>query len=165
MFPRGIWNYRGVRRLVDGLSTTTRALIVAGFVGFVIVLIAWLVGPGLFAGAAPPERVLTASVTEPVPCTAADPMEKVRFTDGGKQREASLPACGHDKGEELAVAVPEAPAAGPLTVRSAETHAGHSNVRTSIGLLLLALGCVGGGGYAFLVSRAERPVRKMASAH
>lgn len=155
MFPAGIWNYRGVRQPAVQLSTRTRALLVAGFVGLLIVLIVWWIGPGLFASADEPvERVVTASVSEPVSCTEPDAVEQVTFLDGDKPRTASLHACGHDKGEELAVAVPESPGPGALTVRSAETDAGHSNARRTIGLLLVALSCLGGGAYAFLVSQA-----------
>lgn len=163
---RGIWNDRGVRRAsgllgyLGSLSATARAVLLAAGVGFVVVLVASLFGPGLFAGDEEPERVVAASVTEPAPCTAAGAKETVTFTDGGAKKTAVLPACGHEKGEKLEVAVPTEPEPGTLTVRSAETEAGYSSVRRSIGLLLMALACVGGGLYAYLVTRAvRRPAR------
>lgn len=124
-------------------------------------LVVWWIGPGLFAGDdGPEERVVTASVSEPVPCTEPDAVEKVTFLHGDQPRTASLHACGHDKGEELAVAVPVSAGPGALTVRSAETDVGYSNVRSTIGLLLVALSCFGGGAYAFLVSQSGRGRRR-----
>lgn len=141
---------------LNSLSATVRAILLAAVVGFVVVLVAALSGPGLFTGEDATERVVSATVTEPAPCTNAGARETVTFTDGGRQQTAQLPACGHDKGEDLRVAIPAEPEPGALTVRSAETEAGFSNVRRSVGLLLMALACVGGGGYAYLVTRAQR---------
>lgn len=163
---RGIWNDRGVRpgsgmlSRLSALSSTARAVLLAAVVGFVVVLVAWLMGPGVFAGDAAVERVVTASVSEPTPCTDASARETVTFTDGGKQQSAQLAACGHDKGEELRIAVAAEPEPGEPAVRSAESDTGYSNARRSIGLLLMALACVGGGFYAYLVTRAQRRTTK-----
>ncbi len=141
--------------MAGGLSETTRAVLLAGAVGLVVLLTAWMIGPSLFAGADEVERVVTATVTERASCTDPKAAEQVAFTDAGKKHEATLPACGHDKGEKIEVALPNDAGAGPLTVRAAETDAGHSRTRSSIGLLLIALSCVGGGFYAFLFSRTR----------
>jgi len=149
---RGIWKHRGVK-WATGLSATRRAVLLAGVVGLVVLFVAWLVGPSLFAPADEPERVVAATVTESAPCTKADARETVSFTDGGRKQSAQLPACGHDKGEKLMVAVPEDPGEGALTVRVADTDVGVSKTRQNIGLLLMALACVGGGLYAWIVTR------------
>lgn len=143
-----------LRQVVQQFSPKTRALFVAGLAGLVVILFTWAIGPGLFAAKQAPERTVTAAVTEPVSCADPQPVEKVRFTEAGKPRGASLRACGHDKGEELEVAIPLAATAGPLTVRIAETYTGYSTLRRSLGLLLVALSCAGGATYAFLLLRS-----------
>lgn len=147
---RGIWNYRRVEYLA-GLSATKRAVLLAAVVGLVVLFLAWMSGPSLFAGAAEEERVVTATVTKPVPCTAAGAQETVRLPD---KRTAKLTACGHEKGEKLSVAVPAEPD-GELTARVADTAVGYNNARQNFGLLLMALACVGGGFYAWLVTRRQ----------
>ncbi|MPY79146.1 MAG: hypothetical protein GEV04_11760 [Actinophytocola sp.] len=132
-----------------------RAILVAFVVGFVVLVFAWWIGPGLFSGNDEPERVVTASVVKPVDCTASTLVETVTFTDvNGKQR-AQLTACGHDKGEQLQVVLTEEQGTGELTVRSADTEVGYSNLRQSVGLLLVALSCAGGATYALLVMRGN----------
>lgn len=142
-------------RLLAQLTPRVRAILVACVVGFIVLVFAWWVGPGLFSGTDEPARVVTASVVEPADCTAATPVETVTFIDGEGKREARLRACGHDKGEQLQVVLPQEPGAGELTVRSADTETGHSNLRQSIGLLLVALSCAGGATYALLVTRGD----------
>ncbi|MGH3433171.1 MAG: hypothetical protein ACRDQB_10075 [Thermocrispum sp.] len=145
----------GIVSWLSSLSAMARAVLLAAVVGFVVLLVAWLLGPSLFAAAAEDERVVTASVSEPAPCTDANARETVTFTDGGGRQTARLSACGHDKGEQLRVALSAEPEPGVLTARSAATEAGYSNVRRSVGLLLMALACVGGGFYAYLVTRGQ----------
>lgn len=136
----------------------TRVLMVAGFVAFLVLIFVWWVGPAMFAGAGgPEERVVTATVTKPAVCTAAAPTETVRLRVGGDKRDAILHGCGHAKGEKLDVAVPVAAGTGPLTVRAAGTETGNHGLRKPLGLALVALSCLGGGVYAFLVTRGNRP--------
>lgn len=139
-------------------------LLVCGAVGLVVVLLVWLGGPGVFAdGTEPEERVALATVTKPVPCTRQNPVETVRFSVGANQRDATLDGCGHGQGEQIKVAVPLKIAPGPLTVRIAETTTGQHRWRRPVGLLLVALSCVGGGLYAFLVTRAPRSRRAVSA--
>lgn len=140
-------------RLLAQLTPRVRAILVACVVGFIVLLFAWWIGPGLFAGKEEAARVVTASVVKPVDCTASAPIETVTFTDVDGQQEARLRACGHSKGEQLQVVLPAEPADGELTVRTADTEIGHSNLRQSVGLLLIALSCAGGATYAVLVAR------------
>lgn len=142
-----------------------RSFATAGIAGFVIVLFIWWIGSGLVATEPADEWVTTAQVTSPARCTADDPVEKVRFDVGDKQRTALLHACGHTKGEQLEVAVPESPGKGALTVREAETEIGHGVARRSLGLLLVALACVGGGVFAFLLSPQAAPVGRTGHRH
>lgn len=136
-----------------------RALLVAGFVALVVLLFVWAMGPTLFAESdAAEERVVTATVTRAVPCDKAGATETVRLQFAGAPRAATLNACGHDKGEELEVAVPVNAGTGALTVRAADTAVGNHDLRKPLGLLLVALSCLGGGTYAFLVTRgSSRP--------
>jgi hypothetical protein len=160
-----IWNHRGVRSgsgllgEVSSLSASVRGVLLAAVVGFAVLIAAGLFGDALFAGPEVAERVVAAKVVEPSSCTEPDATEKVTFTDGGKKREATLSACGHEKGESLRVAVPTEAGPGGLTVRSAESHTGLDGARRSIGLGLMGLACAGGGFYAWLVTRAQRPVK------
>ncbi|MDT8909366.1 hypothetical protein [Amycolatopsis sp. PS_44_ISF1] len=122
-------------------------------VGVLVVLLAWIAGPGLFgvvvndAGTPTP-----AQITKPAACSAADPVESVKFTLGGQTREGSLNGCGHAQGDQVEVGVPaDAPAQGPVTVRAADTSAGSQDARGPIALALLVFACFAGGMYAFLV--------------
>lgn len=134
----------------------------ASSVGFVVLLMVWWSGPGVFAGGRDAdERVVSATVVQPVSCTTPNPLETVRFSVGPDQRDAALDGCGHSRGERLEIAVPVKIKPGPLTVRLAQTQEGHHQLRRPIGLLLVALSCVGGGFYAFLVSRRPLPRRAM----
>lgn len=142
-------------RHLRAIPPRRRVLLVAVAVGFLVVLAAWWAGPGLFAGGSGSEqRVVTATVTEPVPCTQASPVETVRFSLGREKRDATLSGCGHSKGERVEIAIPHEAVAGPLTVRTAEAAEGFHDLRRPVGLLLVALSCLGGGCYAFLVTRA-----------
>lgn len=127
-------------------------MLVACVVGFVVLVFAWWVGPSLFAGKEEPARVVTASVVKPVECTASAPVETVTFEDSGGTKQAQLRACGHDKGERLQVVLQQDPGSGELTAQSAATETGYSNLRQSVGLLLVALACAGGATYALLVT-------------
>ncbi len=139
-------------------------MLVAGSVGFLVVLAVWWSGPGLFAGGSGTDGwVVTATVAEPVPCTEPSAVETVRFSLGGEQREAALSGCGHREGEEIKVAIPADadPVAGPGTVRIADTVEGQHSLRQPLGLLLVALSCLGGGFYASLITRAPQSRRAM----
>lgn len=142
-------------RLLAQLTPRVRAIFVACLVGFIVLLFAWWVGPGLFSGNDEPARIVTASVVKPVDCTATTPVETVTFTDASGKQDARLRACGHDKGEQIQVVLPEGQGTGELTVHSADTPMGHSNLRQSVGLLLVALSCAGGATYSLLVMRGD----------
>ena len=135
-----------------------KVLAVAATVGVAVVALAWWIGPGLFgAPHSPPEqRVVTATVTEPMSCTTAGATEKVRFSLDGQTRKGVLTACGHDKEEKVEVVVPADAGSGSIEVRSAVSSPGYSTLRGPLGLLLLALSCGAGGTYAFLVIRGPR---------
>jgi hypothetical protein len=121
--------------------------------GVLVVVLAWFAGPGLFGitvndGGTPTQ----AEITKPAACSAANPVETVKFTLGGKPREGTLNACGHAQGDHVEVGVPsDAPADGPVTVRASDTSAGSQDSRGPIALVLLVFACFAGGMYAFLV--------------
>ncbi|MPY97817.1 MAG: hypothetical protein GEU97_07415 [Actinophytocola sp.] len=139
--------------LLAQLTPRVRAILVACVVGFIVLLFAWWMGPDLFAGKDEPARVVTASVVKPADCTESTPVETITLADVDGKQEARLRACGHDKGEQLQVVLPAEPADGELTVHTADTEIGHSNLRQSVGLLLIALSSAGGATYAVLVAR------------
>ncbi|MGW4483457.1 hypothetical protein ACWEOE_06425 [Amycolatopsis sp. NPDC004368] len=123
--------------------------------GGLVVVLAWLAGPGLFgiAGAEAGAPV-QAEVTKPAACSAGNPTESVTFSLGGKPREGTLNGCGHAQGERVEVGVPvDAPDAGPITVSAADASAGSQDARGPIALVLLVFACFAGGMYAFLVIR------------
>ncbi|MEV6874079.1 hypothetical protein [Amycolatopsis sp. NPDC051128] len=134
--------------------------------GVLVVLLAWLAGPGLLGIAnddlgAP----VQAEVTKPAPCDKPDAVETVRFTVAGKTHEGTLNGCGHGQGERIDVGVPEVlPDQGAVAVREADTSAGSSDARRPLGLALLVFACFSGGMYVYLVLRTPprpRPVAKV----
>lgn len=135
-----------------------RSLAVAAVVGVLVVAAAWWIGPGLFGStsAVPEHRVVTATVVAPVPCTTAGAEETVSFEWQGTPRKGMLTACGHDRDEQVEVAVPVDAGSGPIDVDSVAGSTGYSALRGPIRLLLLALSCTAGGIYAFLVIRGPR---------
>lgn len=160
VFVACICDDQRVDRLLALLTLRMRAILVAFGVGFIVLVFAWWIGPSLFAGPAEPSRVVTASVVEPVDCTASTLVETVTFTDGGGTQQAQLAACGHSKGERLQVVV-ESTGSGEVTVRAANTATGYSDLRQSVGLLLVALACAGGAVYALLVMRDDAQRRSI----
>ena len=120
--------------------------------GVLVVLLAWLAGPGLLGIAnddlgAP----VTAEVTKPAPCDRPDAVETVKFTVAGKTHQGTLNGCGHGQGERVDVGVPEVlPDQGTVTVRAADTSAGASDARRPIGMALLVFACFSGGMFVYL---------------
>lgn len=120
--------------------------------GVLVVLLAWLAGPGLLGitnddlGAPVP-----AEVTKPAACDKPDAVETVKFTVAGKTHEGTLNGCGHGQGERIDVGVPEVlPDQGTVTVRAADTSAGASDARRPVGLALLVFACFSGGMFVYL---------------
>jgi hypothetical protein len=131
-----------------------QSLLIPALAGVAIVVIVWWAGPGMFGSLSSTGGTATeATVTVPAPCSAANPMETVQFTSGGQPRTGSLDACGHDKGDRVDVTVPSDAGPGQVDVHLADVVVGHSDLRRPVGLALLALSCLSGGAYAFLVQR------------
>lgn len=119
--------------------------------GIAVVVIVWWVGPsalGSVSSSGAP--TIDATVTAPASCTAAKPAETVQFQIGGQTRTGLLDACGHDKGNQVEIT---APAAGESSVHLADVVAGHGDLRAPLGLALVALSCLSGGAYVFLIRR------------
>ncbi|MGK3205578.1 hypothetical protein [Amycolatopsis sp. MEPSY49] len=120
--------------------------------GVLVVLLAWLAGPGLLGISnddlgAP----VQAEVTKPAPCDRPDAVETVKFTVAGKTHEGTLNGCGHGQNERIEVGVPEVlPDQGTVTVRAADTSAGASDARRPLGLALLVFACFSGGMFVYL---------------
>ena len=121
--------------------------------GVLVVLLAWLAGPGLLGISANDKGAPTqAEVTKPAACDNPDAVESVKFTLGGKIREGTLSGCGHAQGERVQVGVPiDAPDDGVIELRAADTSAGAQDSRRPIGLALLVFACFSGGMYVYLV--------------
>jgi hypothetical protein len=117
-----------------------------------VVLLAWLAGPGLFGISNTDTGVPTqAEVTKPASCDAPNASETVKFTLGGKQREGTLNGCGHAQGEHIEVGVPaDAPEQGPITLRASDTSAGAQDPRRPIGLALLVFAGAAGAMFVHL---------------
>ncbi|MFI5612365.1 hypothetical protein [Amycolatopsis sp. NPDC051903] len=125
--------------------------------GVLVVVLAWLAGPGLFGiGGADAGAPVQAEVTKPAACSAANPVESVKFTLGGKPREGALNGCGHALNERVEVGVPvDAADTGTISVTASDTSAGSQDARGPIALVLLVFACFSGGMYAFLVIRGS----------
>jgi hypothetical protein len=120
--------------------------------GVLVVLLAWLAGPGLLgikndvAGAP-----VQAQVTKPAPCDRPDAVETVKFTVAGKTHEGRLNGCGHGQDERVEVSVPDVlPDQGAVTVTAADTSTGSSDARRPLGLALLVFACFSGGMFVYL---------------
>lgn len=132
-------------------------LAVAVLVGIAIVTAVWWAGPGMLGTASAAQgTVAQATVTQGAECSAPDPQETVRITVGGETRTGTLDACGHDANDRVDVTVPAAAGPGDIQVHLADVVTGHDDLRRPVGLALLALSCLGGGTYAFLVNRGSR---------
>jgi len=125
--------------------------------GVLVVLLAWLSGPGLLGITNDDVGTpVAAEVTKPAPCDKPDAVETVKFTVAGKSHEGTLNGCGHGQGEHIDVAVPDQlPAQGAVAVRAADTSAGSSDARRPLGLALLVFACFSGGMYVYLVLRTQ----------
>lgn len=119
--------------------------------GVLVVLLAWLAGPGLLGiSNADLGAPVSAEVTKPAPCDRLDPVETVRFTVAGKTHEGTLNGCGHGQNERVDVGVPdELPDQGTVTVQVADTSAGASDARRPLGLALLVFACFSGGIFVY----------------
>ncbi|WP_435156214.1 hypothetical protein [Amycolatopsis sacchari] len=132
-------------------------LLIPALVGIAIVVLVWWSGPGLFGSpSAGGGTVVAATVTTPAECTAPNPTETVQFEAGGGKHTGSLDACGHDRGDRVEITMPADLGTGTVQVHLADVVVGHSDLRRPVGLALLALSCLGGGAYAFLVQRGSR---------
>ncbi|HVV10753.1 hypothetical protein [Amycolatopsis sp.] len=133
------------------------SLLVAVLVGIAVVVIVWWAGPGALGGSdAAQGTVTSATVTVAAECSNADASETVQFEFGGQTHTGSLDACGHDKNDKVDILVPTGIGAGTVDVHLADVNVGHSDLRRPVGLVLLALSCISGAVYAFLVQRGPR---------
>ncbi|WP_033295145.1 hypothetical protein [Amycolatopsis jejuensis] len=125
--------------------------------GVLVVVLAWLAGPGLFGiHAKVAGTSVAAQVSKAADCSAPGAAETVTFQLGGKPREGTLDSCGHGKGEHLQVVVPDdAPADGTIAVTTPDSTAGAQDLRAPIALVLLVFACFCGGMYAYLVIRGS----------
>ncbi|GAA3541199.1 hypothetical protein GCM10022222_25990 [Amycolatopsis ultiminotia] len=125
--------------------------------GVLVVVLAWLVGPGLFGiGADVAGAPVEAQVTKPAACSVTGAVETVQFPLGGKTRTGTLDGCGHGKDEHVQVVVPDnVPADGTVAVTASDTSSGSQDARAPIALALLLFSCFCGGMYAYLVIRGS----------
>jgi hypothetical protein len=132
-------------------------LLGAALVGIGIVVAVWWAGPGVLGSVTTTQGTPSeATVTVPASCTAANATETVRFEFGGQTHTGSLDACGNDANDRVNIVVPTGIGTGEVAVHLADVVPGHGSLRRSVALALLALSCVGGGTYAFLVHRGPR---------
>ena len=128
-------------------------------VGIAVVTAVWWAGPGMLGGTAAAQgAAVEATVTVPAACSAPNPTETVQFQQAGQPATGALDACGHDKNDRVEIIVPANFGTGSAGVHLADVITGHSDLRRPVGLALLALSCLGGGTYAFLVLRGPRRI-------
>ncbi|WAL64824.1 hypothetical protein ORV05_28380 [Amycolatopsis cynarae] len=134
-----------------------RTLVIVALVGIAIVISVWWAGPGALGSPAGVDGTPTeATVTKAAPCNDTNVKETVQFRFGGQDHTGSLDACGHDQNDRVEIMVPTGLGSGTVDVHLADVVPGHSNLRRPLGLALLALSCLGGATYAFLVQRGPR---------
>jgi hypothetical protein len=125
--------------------------------GIAIVTGVWWAGPGMLGITAVAQGpVVEATVTTPAVCTDPNPTETVQFQQNGQTRTGTLDGCGNDKNDRVEITVPSGFGTGSAKVQLADVVQGQSDPRRPVGLALLALSCLGGGTYAFLVLRGPR---------
>lgn len=132
-----------------------KSLGVAAGAGILVLLLVWLAGPGLF-GAVPvePGTIVSAEVTKQVECAVPNAEETVKFPLNGTDREGSLSACGHDKGERVDVLVPAGAGDGMIEVETAKVmEVAGSGASRPLGLFLVTLACFAGALYAVILLR------------
>ncbi|KAA9155036.1 hypothetical protein FPZ12_030715 [Amycolatopsis acidicola] len=133
------------------------SLLVAVLVGIVVVVVVWWAGPGALGGTEAPQGTVTpATVSVPADCANSGAKETVEFEFGSQNHTGSLDACGHDKGDKVDILVPTGIGSGTADVHLADVNVGDSPLRRPVGLVLLALSCISGAVYAFLVQRGPR---------
>jgi hypothetical protein len=121
--------------------------------GIFVSLTLWLSAPGLFGLSEElPETKITAKVTRGVGCGDPGAGEIVTFVHEGTEHQATLDACGHERGEPVEVNVP-AEMTKDLTVHAAEAATGESNVRRPVAYLLFLLACLAGGGFSYMYGK------------
>lgn len=111
---------------------------------------------GFTAAAEDPGTRVTATVTAGAPCDRAGANERVRFTQGGREREVRFNGCGHAEGEQVEIAVPATPAGEDLVVHAARAAVGDTAPTEGVGSLLLLAASTAGAGYAYLLRRTPR---------
>jgi hypothetical protein len=159
--PRQVRVAGGICKHVDVLRWKIFAT--AALVGVAIVTAVWWAGPGILGLTAVVQgTVAEATVITPASCAGANPAETVAFQQGGRDRTGTLDACGHDKNDRVSISVPADFGTGSGDVHLADVIEGHTDLRRPVGLALLALSCLGGGTYAFLVLRGPRRAAVMA---
>lgn len=133
------------------------ALAIAALAGIAIVVTVWWAGPGALGSLSGIDGTRAeATVTSAAPCNDTTVRETVRFQFGGQNHTGSLDACGHDQNDRVEIMVPTALGSGTVDVHLADVVPGHSDLRRPLGLALLALSCLSGATYAFLVRRGPR---------
>ncbi|WHT18480.1 hypothetical protein N8J89_36110 [Crossiella sp. CA-258035] len=126
-------------------------LLAVGLVGLGTALVVWL-RPLL--GDTPPQartREVSAVVVTSSPCTGQAAQDVVELEVDGQKRQAKLDGCGHRQGETLRVALPVPVAAGELVVLPAGATPTGNGLAGRLSSVLLALACVAGALYGFLL--------------
>lgn len=145
---------------------TGKVFSLAAVTGALVVFAVLLMAPSVFgSGAGEEQEIVSATVTDPQNCTKPDATEVVSFRLDGHTREGRLSACGHDRDEQVRVALPSDPG-GPgefvADVSLAASAPGTSYIRKPLGSALLVLSSAGGALYAVLLVRGERGRVEMA---
>ncbi len=123
-------------------------LVVLGLLGLGVVAFSWW---RLSEGGLPGGRTAQAKVVESVPCGKATRGDLVEVRIDGKVRRLRLDGCGHNRGQEFQVQVPQS---GDRAFRAGDA-TGDSGPGTRISWVLGTLAAVAGGGYVLLLRRPD----------
>lgn len=128
----------------------------AGLALFAVVLtvVANLVGLTGFPVSEDTVSRTSAIVSTSAPCDRSGAVERVRFSEGGREREVRFDGCGHAEGERVEISVPSG--GGNAVVYAAGTEEGDGDRGESLGTLLLLTASAAGAAYAHLLRRAPR---------
>lgn len=129
-------------------------------VGFALWLVAGFAGDRTSAG--PVDQHVQATVTATASCQGTDTEDAITVHVDGRNQQAKLDGCGHQKGEAVQVLVPAGFTSGALLEPTAAAPTATSGKAHQVAFLLLLVATAIGGvlGYRFFHTRGTAPVRE-----
>ena len=121
-----------------------------------VTLVANLLGLTGFTVAEETATRVRATVSAAAPCVGPGAGgERVRFGEGGAEREVRFDGCGHSEGEQVEISVPDGATGDDLTVQAARTAVDGGDSGGPLGPVLLFVAAGAGGACAYWWRRGQ----------